>query len=372
MRSAAALSTHPIASHATGDVIADILDLGDGLPDLAIVFATSAFSGAAEDILRTVKTILQPTRLLFVASSGVLGAGSEVSSGAALSLWTFWSESVEEVVTFVRLDEGVDALDYFSTRLLANAATLIVLGDPSLPMVTQTVDSLCELSITKNISGGLLTGSSGAPLLRDGNSEIYGCVAIALDTSDAQATLAHRSSSISRTMTVTRSVGSMVCEVDGAVALDVAYDALSQVPSEERSRTATRLALAVHDSDSATVIDVHEVLGADRESGALAIAAVLPAGTVVSFHRIEGSDSFAGLDAALGGPTAAGALLFTCLTIDPEADREGVSDLGPLTESLGTAAYAGVHVATAIGPGSSGPGLSAAPLSAVIFGRRHH
>jgi len=372
MRCAAALSTHPIASHATGNVIADILELGDELPDVAIVFATSAFSGAAEDILRTVKTILQPTKILFVASSGVLGAGSEVSSGAAISLWTFWSESVEESITLVRLDEGVDGLDYFTTRLLANAETLLLLGDPSLPMVTQTIDSLCELSRSKNISGGLLTGSNGAPLLRDGDSEIYGCVAIAFDTSEAKATLAHRSSSISGIMTVSRSVGSMVCELDGALALDAAYGVLARVPLEERSRAARRLALAVLDADSMTVIDVHEVLGADRESGALAVAAVLPAGTVVSFHRNEDSDSFAGLDDALGGPAAAGALVFTCTTIDPEADHEGVSDLGPLTESLGTAAYAGAHVATTIGPGSNGPGLSAAPLSAVIFGRRHH
>jgi len=372
MRSAAALSTHPIASHATGDVIADILDLGIEQPDLLIIFATSAFSGAAEDILRTVKTTLQPKKVLFAASSGVLGAGSEVSSGAAISLWAFWSQSADEGVSFVRLDEGVEVLDYFSTRLLANAETLVVLGDPSLPMVTQTVESLCELSMTKNISGGLLTGSNGAPLLCDGDSENYGCVAIAFDSSNAQATLAHRSSAISGTMTVTRSVGSMVCEFDGVLALDAAHEALSQVPAEERSRSASRLALAVLDSDSMTVIDVHEVLGADRESGALAVAAVLPAGTVVAFHRNEDSDSFAGIDGALGGPAAAGALIFACSTIDPKADHDGVSDLGPLTESLGTAAYAGVHVATVIGPGSSGPRLSAAPLSAVIFGRRHH
>jgi small ligand-binding sensory domain FIST len=121
-----------------------------------------------------------------------------------------------------------------------------------------------------------------------------------------------------------------------------------------------------------SVIDVHDVLGADRESGALAVAAVLPAGTVVAFHRNEESDSFAGIDVALGGPAAAGALIFACATIDPEAEHICVSDLGPLTETLGTAAYAGVHVATVIGPGSSGPKLSAAPLSAVIFGRRHH
>ena len=372
MRSAAALSTHPIASHATGDVIADILDLGHEPPDLVIVFATSAFSGAAEDILRAIETILQPTKLMFVASSGVLGAGSEVSSGAALSLWSFWSQTPEDDITFVGLDEGLAGLDYLTTRMLANAATLVVLGTPSLPMVTQTIDALCELSRTKNLSGGLLTGSHGAPLIRDNYARIYGCVAIAFHSSYSRATLAHGSTSIGENMTITKSVGSMVCELDGALALDAVYIVLSKVPSEERSRTANQLALAVIDAHSLAVIDVHEILGADRDSGALAVAASLPSGTLVSLHRQEDPGSSSGICDALEGPAAAGALIFSCATIDPEADHEGVSDLGPLTESLGTAAYAGVHVATAIGPGSSGPGLSAAPLSAVIFGRRHH
>lgn len=372
MRSAAALSTHPVASHATGDVIADILDSGNAAPDLVIIFSTSAFSGASEDILRAVDTILGPQKLLFVSSSGVIGAGSEVTRGAALSLWAFWSDKPDDDIEFIGLDDGFEDLDYMSTRLLATAESVIVLGDPALPMVTQTIDQLCELRTNKVIAGGLLSGSNGAPLLSDSKGRRHRCVAVSFRSTSSQAHLAFGSTPLLGPLTVTRSTGTMVCELDGDLALDVVQFALSRLEDSDRRLAAQRLSLAVLDPLSGTVVDVHEVLGADRDSGAIAVAASLPHSTVVALHQQDPSGAASGISNSLGGSRSGGALLFASSTIDPLAEHEGVSDLGLLTESLGTSAYAGVHVATVVGTGSNGPGLSAAPLSAVIFGRSHY
>ena len=372
MQSAAALSTNPIASHATGDVIADILDLGRPSPDLAMVFATSAFGGASEDILRAIDVLLKPTKALFVSSSGVLGAGSEVEGTAALSLWVFWSETLEDDVDVVPLDEGLASVDYLSTRRLATAQTVVVLADPAAPMVTQTIESLCELRTNRVLSGGLLSGSNGAPSIRDSVGRSFRCIAVAFQTTAAEAFIAYRSAPIAGPMTITSSTGAMVCELDGGSALDVAYEVLKDGEINDRSSAAQNLALAVLDPETMTVIDVHEVLGADRASGALAIAASLPQGTIVAFHRKDSSEAAFAFNEALAGVRSSGALIFTCSLIDPKADNEGASDLGPLTETLGSASYAGVHVSTVIGTGSNGPGLSAAALSAVIFGPRQH
>jgi small ligand-binding sensory domain FIST len=371
MQSAAALSTHPIASHATGDVIADILDLGRASPDLAMVFATSAFSGASEDILRAIDVLLKPARVLFVSSSGILGAGSEVDGTAALSLWVFWSETLENDVVVIPLDEGLEGVDYLSTRRLASAQAVVVLADPVVPMVTQTIESLCKLRTNRALSGGLLSGSNGAPSICDSTGRSFSCVAVAFQSTAAEAIIAYGSVPIAGPMTITSSTGSMVRKLDDESALDVAYEVLKHGDIEDRNSAAQNLALAVLAPETMTVIDVHEVLGADKASGALAVAATLAEGTVVAFHRKDSPDATFGFTEALAGGRSSGALLFTCSSIDPKADNEGVSDLGPLTESLGTASYAGVRVSTVIGTGSNGPGLSAAPLSAVIFGRRH-
>jgi len=372
MRSAAALSTHPVASHATGDVIADILDSGESAPDLVIIFSTSAFSGASEDILRAVDTILGPRQLLFVASSGVIGAGSEVTRGAGLSAWAFWSETPEDDVEFIGLDEGLENLDYSSTRRLATAESVIVLADPALPMVTQTIDQLCELRSNKVIAGGLVSGSNGAPVLGDATGRRHRCIAIAFRSTRSHANLAFGSTPLLGPLTVTRSTGSMVCELDGDLALDVVQFALSRLEEPDRRLAAQRLALAVLDAESGTVVDVHEILGADRERGALAVAATLPQSTVVALHQQDPAGAVSGIIDSLGGTRSGGALLFASSMIDPLAEHEGVSDLGLVTESLGTSAYAGIHLATVVGTGSNGPGLSAAPLSAVIFGRSHY
>ena len=206
----------------------------------------------------------------------------------------------------------------------------------------------------------------------DSTGRNFGCIAVAFHTTEGEALLAHGSAPIAGPMTITSSTGAMVIELDGSPALDVTQEVLARADIEDRSSAAKNLALSVLDPETMTIIDVHEVLGADRESGAIAIAASLPDGTVVAFHRKDSSDVTSELSDALAGGRPSGALIFTCSLIDPKADIEGVSDLGPLTESLGTASYAGVHVSTVIGTGSNGPGLSAAPLSAVIFGRRHY
>jgi small ligand-binding sensory domain FIST len=295
-----------------------------------------------------------------------------VDGGAALSLWAFWSQTLEDDVAFIGLDEGLAGVDYLSTRQLASAQTVVVLADPSLPMVTQTIESLCELRTNKVISGGLLSGSNGAPSIMDSTGRNFGCIAVAFHTTEGEALLAHGSAPIAGPMTITSSTGAMVIELDGSPALDVTQEVLARADIEDRGSAAKNLALSVLDPETMTIIDVHEVLGADRESGAIAIAASLPDGTVVAFHRKDSSDVTSELSDALAGGRPSGALIFTCSLIDPKADIEGVSDLGPLTESLGTASYAGVHVSTVIGTGSNGPGLSAALLSAVIFGRRHY
>ena len=51
MRAASALSEHPLASHAVGEVAGTILDAMHGQPiDLLVVFFHGSFVGALEDI----------------------------------------------------------------------------------------------------------------------------------------------------------------------------------------------------------------------------------------------------------------------------------------------------------------------------------
>ncbi len=72
-RFAAAMSEHPIATHATGEVVGHVLETLERAPDLAVVFVTTPHLGALEDIAGAVREILQPSTLLGVTAVSVLG-----------------------------------------------------------------------------------------------------------------------------------------------------------------------------------------------------------------------------------------------------------------------------------------------------------
>ena len=371
MRSAAALSTHPVPSHATGDVIAEALGLNETVPDFVLVVATTPFGGAAEDILSTIHTLLHPRQLLFVASSGLLAAGTEVAAGPALGIWLFWNETGEDV-SVLDLESGIGSLNYVDTKKLATAASVIVLADPTLANVTQTIESVCALRATRPVTGGLLSGAIGTSVLRDGSGASRGCVAIAFPSTTSEAKLAHGSVPLSRELVATRVVNNMLCELNDAPALDMVQQVLSTLDADDRALIARNLAIALCDPETGSVIDVYRVLGAEREHGALAITGMIPQGSSVAMHFQAADDSHLGLVDELDGERAGGALLFSCAPLGPKDDHEGLTDLGHLTDALGTSAFAGIHVSSVIGPGSLGSGLHAAPLSAAIFGRPHH
>ena len=80
---AAALSEHPLATHATGEVVGQVLErLGHRPPDLAVVFVTDAHGGALEDIGATVRAALEPGALVGVTAVSVTGGGACVVTGA--------------------------------------------------------------------------------------------------------------------------------------------------------------------------------------------------------------------------------------------------------------------------------------------------
>jgi small ligand-binding sensory domain FIST len=138
MRCAAALSTHPIPAYATGDVIAELLALDQPSADLVVAFATPAFGGTSEDITETIRVLLLPKNFIFIVSDGIIGAGSEVTSGSGIALWSLWlDDSFEsESVQVFSVDDGVLADEGEFTRCmlqptLFSSGNLTSLGLPN-------------------------------------------------------------------------------------------------------------------------------------------------------------------------------------------------------------------------------------------------
>ena len=155
--------------------------------------------------------------------------------------------------------------------------------------------------------------------------------------------------------TVTRAEGHLLQELGGRPALARLQDLVTTLPAEDREL----LAQGVH---LGRVIDEHKldfergdflirgVLGADPNSGALAVGDELETGATVQFQVRDAVSADDDLRAMLAGREADGALVFTCngrgmgLFGAPDHDASVVSEL------TGSPALAGMFCAGELGP----------------------
>jgi len=160
----------------------------------------------------------------------------------------------------------------------------------------------------------------------------------------------------------------VVTSADGHVVFELAgRPALERLRSEIRALPPQRQRLAAQGILAGLVVDENRseyrrgdylmrgLLGADEQSGAIAIGEEVRVGQTLRFHVRDAvsadEDLNEALDSVLGGSGAAGALLFTCngrgTSMFPEPDH----DARPVASALGAPALAGLFCGGEIGPG---------------------
>ncbi|NNE72825.1 MAG: hypothetical protein HKN26_04110, partial [Acidimicrobiales bacterium] len=83
----AAASEHPLATHAIGEVVGDVIEQVGVEPDLALLFVTAAHVGVIEDMVGVVREVLRPDTLVGVTAVTVIGGGREMEDVPAVALW---------------------------------------------------------------------------------------------------------------------------------------------------------------------------------------------------------------------------------------------------------------------------------------------
>ena len=87
MHAAAALSEHPLATHALGECVGQLMESGGTHPDVLVVTCTAAYQGALEDIVAAARQLLSPSVLVGSSAVGVLAGGREVEEHAGLAMF---------------------------------------------------------------------------------------------------------------------------------------------------------------------------------------------------------------------------------------------------------------------------------------------
>ena len=355
---AAAISRHPSAPDATAEVVGQVLDHGGRGADLALLFCSAEHVDAFEEIVATVRTLVEPGRFLGVTAGGVIGGAEEVEDEPALSLWTGSLGYVPPALRLTALatTAGV-ALQGLPQGSEDGGQTAMVMADPfSLP-VPDLLDAVAAGDAPVPIIGGLASAGMSPGhnrLALDDEVFTEGGVGVLLD--GVETVVSQGCRPVGNPMIVTGAEGNLVLELAGRSAIDRLEQLLGEITAEERALlTGGGIHLGIVADEHQLVFErgdflVRNVVGADRERGALAVGATPEVGTTVQFHLRDAASADEDLRELLADRAAEGALLFTCngrgrrLFGVPDHDARLVADLTP------DRAVAGMFCAGEIGP----------------------
>lgn len=376
MRFASALSEHPLATQAVGEVVGQVLeDLGTP-PDVAMLFVTRPHAGAIEDIARVVRRLVNPRVLVGTTTSGVLGGAQEVESGPAIALW---AARFDVDVEPVRLEAIPSADNLFVTGgsvLQMNSGSLLLVSDPfSFPM-DQVVAHLRETAPGVTIVGGLAAGALGAggnTLVLDDERFSTGAVGVWLpERIDMVPVVSQGCRPIGQPFVVTKAERNVIYEIAGQQAVARVNELIESLDDDEKRLLGNGLHIG-------RVIDEHQldhqrgdflvrsVLGADRKVGAIAVGDEIPVGATIQFQAYDAASADEDLRTLLTGRRAAGALAFTCIGRGRELFGEPDHDATMINEETG-AVLGGMFCAGEVGPIGSRNYVHANTASLALFG----
>ena len=361
---AAALSQHPLATQAVGEVCGSILEQlgaeGSADCDLAVCFASPHHVGAFEDIANALRSILEPRVLLGGTAVAVVGGAREVEDAPALAVLGARLEGTRLTPVALQVEETPDGMAVTGWPEDGTAArTLLLFADPfTFPVdafLARCNDDLPDLRVI----GGLASAAAvpgGNRLVLDGAVLSGGAVGVLLDGDVEVRTLVSQGCRpIGRPFVVTKADRNFVEELGGKPAVERLQEVAAAASEEERALLRTGLHIGV-------VVDEHKaefgrgdflvrnLFGADQRTGALAVGDAVSVGQTVQFHIRDAGAADEDLRELLAGADASAALLFTCTGRGQHLFGVPDHDAGLVERLLGTIPLAGAFCAGEIGP----------------------
>jgi small ligand-binding sensory domain FIST len=357
--------------------------LADAPCDLAVVFASGTHLAAPEAVLEAVHDALAPEQLVGCAAGGVIGPAREVEEGTAVAVWaatldggsaTGFHAVVEE------LEEGAGALAGMPE--LDGADGTILLADPVTFPTDAVLRFLSESAPAVPVVGGLAsarTAGGGTALFLGEEVVDEGAVGVRLDGVELLPCVSQGASPIGPELTITAADGHIIAELAGKPALEKLRETIEGLPADDLALVQGGLLMGI-------VVDVNKpdyvqgdflvrgLMGADPDTGQVAVAADVHPGQVVRLHARDATsadrdlrEALAVRMRALGGRPPAGALLFSCNGRGRGMFGCADHDVATVASELAGAPAAGFFAAGEIGPVGGETFLHAFTATVAVF-----
>jgi small ligand-binding sensory domain FIST len=370
MKVGAGLSTDPVARSAAMEASRTAYgSLVGRTVDLAVVFASVHHASVADQVLDAVHEVASPDALIGCVGEAVVGGSREVEAEPAVSVWFGSLPKPAETfhMQFVSLPSGgAFAGWHFQPDETEDRVPVhLMICDPfTFPadLLLQHVNEAVPgaLVIGGNASGG---GQAGQTILfQDREIHREGAVGVRLPGAvSTRALVSQGCRPIGDALVVTRAEQNVVFELAGRPPLERLRETVAALSPPDRELVAHGLhvgrAIDEYKAELGTGdFLVRGVIGADPNTGAVAVGDHLEVGQTVRFHVRDAATADEELRALLEGEVGAlsgrpaGALLFTCngrgtrLFPTPDHDARLVSSY------LGDVPLAGFFCAGEFGP----------------------
>ncbi|MDL4772289.1 MULTISPECIES: FIST signal transduction protein [Thermomonosporaceae] len=350
--------------------------------DLVCVFVSGEDPELAEAAARRATEVVGGTAVVLGCTvSGVIGAGRGVEETGAVSAWAavlpgarlepFRLETLkaEDRLIVVGMPEGRD-----------DDVVGVLLADPFSFPVDAFVERSGEALPGLPLVGGLAEGAASGMARLFVGGEMYddGAVGVVLGGSVTAATLVSQGARpIGPDMVVTRAEENVVYELAGTPALEKLEEVVLELPEDEQELAGRGLLIGLAMDEYA---DEHEhgdflvrgVVGADTDTGAIAIGDVVEVGRTVRFQVRDAGvadDDLAELLERFDLAPVEGVLVFTCNGRGQAMFADSDHDARVLDRAFGPAGVGGCFAAGEIGPVAGRNHVHGFTASILAFGR---
>jgi small ligand-binding sensory domain FIST len=363
---AAALSTAPAFSQAAAEVCQKAgADLG-GPADLAVVFFSPHHAGHAAELAGLLRRLLGAKAALGCVAESVIGVGREVEQAPALSLWLArWDRPVSVQPFHLTLERTADGPSLFGwpDALLGGAVTpgepftparaaVLLLGDPYSFPADLFLQRINEAAPGVPVLGGMASGAEAGEvrLVQDDQVREAGAVGVLLEGEQLglRWIVSQGCRPIGRPYVVTRAEQNVIQELGGRTPLEQMrelWQTLGEVDQKlfQQGLHIGRVLNEYQSEFQRGDFLIRNVLGLERQSGALVINDQVRVGQTVQFQVRDaaGADedlhALLQLDLSAREKRPAGALVFSCngrgtrLFGEPDHDAKAIGqEAGPI------------------------------------------
>lgn len=371
MQFASALSREVQTEAAVAEVLDQVMTrLPEQQAHLSFVFASPHHLKAFPRLLHTIQERCASHTLIGCTGGGVIGDRHEVENKPALAVMAGYLPGVNISAFHIEQpdleEEWSEA--YWQNRLGVtpdDEPTFLLLPDPFMIDPQKLLNMFNSTYPQRPVLGGLASGgqSQNSCALFLNGEVVHGAVGVALTGNFVlQTVVSQGCKPIAQPFVITRCEEQVIYELSGRAALPTVRETLSALPSAEQELARTALLMGrvideYKDEFSRGDFLIRTFLGADPESGAIAVGDTFRPGQTVQLHVRDATTAREDLHAlmdtlspTLAAQPARGALLFSCNGRGAHLYGEPDYDSGVVTATTGAIPMAGFFCNGEIGP----------------------